>query len=739
MPVRPLLTIHRPIKILKKDSPDISFSSAHLSDFYFPGRGFIASLILHAAVFIGSIFIPLFWLYLFPPSGPDRVVFIELNEPTTVMYLPPLWGSEQTAAPPEGEENEGNESPAPPSVFEGLTYRGPQPILSDPSDPTNDIQTILQPKVENPPILEPPQLVPNILQTEKTLPVVQKPPESIFKMDFVPPERMDVSDRVLISPDLPAEAQNPGMQFPAAEMPDPIKSADEPEMVLPESELTLLERMNPLDQNLASTASPVVNSAPNTDVPAAQLPAQIRSATEPEMVLPKADLAPLEQMNLPDQDLASTASPVVNSVPYTDSPATQLPGLIKTAPGSEMNLPESQFTPIQRVNPSKRPVAPTDSPAFNPRPETAFSDAQIPGQIKTTAESEMPMPGSQLIPIQRMDTSKRAIAPEDELLALTPIPVIPSQKDVVFPEGEELGRFAISPRPNLDTSKMEPGAKQKDMPKKNSSPAANPVYGELEVETNRGTGEDPFVVFTNTGAEYKSNEASAAGPGENAFQGVTIVGSEYEPRDELNIKDSESEDDSLASISITGGTYEPSNNPDHDLVIHTPPPLQTFFDLYVISTPNSGSQLLSYGFCEDRQIYTGFLDMRLTEIEQDPPWTLEFCLHEEAESGSILAVDEEHSQEGFLPPFPKEKKRPNFPEVLERQHLDEKIIIKGIVDTEGMLKGLFPMNATQNLLASRAVDALRTWAFRPALLYGKPVEVQILIGIPLWLPDDVSK
>ena len=167
MPVRPLLTIHKPIKILKKVSPNISFSSAHLSDFYFPSRGFIASLILHAAVFTGSIFIPLFWLYLFPPSAPGRVVFIELNEPTTVMYLPPLWGSEQTAPPQEGKENEENESPAPPSVVEGVAYPGPQPIVSDPSDATNRIQTILQPKVENPPILEPLQPVPNITRHAK--------------------------------------------------------------------------------------------------------------------------------------------------------------------------------------------------------------------------------------------------------------------------------------------------------------------------------------------------------------------------------------------------------------------------------------------------------------------------------------------------------------------------------------------------------------------------------------------
>jgi len=745
---RNLLTVWRRRRVLKKDSPDFSFNPAYPSDFYFPTRGFIASLILHALVFTGFIFIPLFWLYLFPPSGPARVVFIELNEPTTVMYLPPLWGSEQTAPSQEGEEKEENESPAPPSVFEGVTYPGPQPILSDPPDPTNRSQTILQSKVENPEILEPPQPVPNILQTEKIPPVVQKPPEPILKMDLVLQERIDVSDRALISPDLPAEAPNPRMQFPAAQLPDLIKTAVEPEMILPESELTPLERMNRSDKGLASTASPIVNSDPNTDFMAAQLPGLLKTAVEPEMTLPEADLTPIERIDVSDSIIISTDSNAVESDRNTNFLAARIPGQIKTADGPEMTLPESRLTPRQRMDLSKRTIAPTDLPASNPRQKTAFPAARIPGQIRTADGPEMTLPEFQLTPRQRMDPSKRAIAPTDlpapdgqePLLAVSMMPSIPRQKEVVFPSGEARGSFLISPQPNLDTSKLEAGSKQKDIPEENRSPAANPVDGEPGVATNRGTGEDPFAVFTNRGAGYKPNEDSSAGPGEDAFKGIIIIEDGFEPRDELNIKNAEPEDDSLASISITGGSWELGNNPGHALVTPILRPMQTFFDLYVISTPNSGSQLLSYEFCQDRQTYTGFLDMRLIEIEQDPPWTLEFCLKEEEETGSILAVDEENSQEGLFLPFPKEKKRPNFPEVLVRQYLnDEKILIKGIVDTEGRLKDLYIMKAPQELLGRRAVDALSTWVFRPARLYGKPVEVQILIGIPLWLPDDVSE
>jgi hypothetical protein len=322
---------------------------------------------------------------------------------------------------------------------------------------------------------------------------------------------------------------------------------------------------------------------------------------------------------------------------------------------------------------------------------------------------------------------------------VTPIPAVP-RLDVVVPEGELHGFFRISPQPNLDTSKTEAGSKQKDIPEENIAAVVNPVDGESEVETGSGTGKDPFVVVTNTGAGSKSNEDSSSGPGENALEGITIVEGGYEPRDGLNIKGAGPEDDSSTNISITGGAWEPGDGPDPVKVTPTPRPLQTFYDLYIISTDKSGGVLPDdFGLFRNTQIYTGFLDMRQSEDEQDPPWTVAFGLPEAVETESILTVDEEHKQEGFLPPFPKEKKQPNFPEELVRRHLGEEIIVYGYLDTEGRFKDLFIISQYESLLEARLRDALNTWEFRPARLYDKPVEVKIVMSIPLWLPEDVSK
>jgi hypothetical protein len=39
-------------------------------------------------------------------------------------------------------------------------------------------------------------------------------------------------------------------------------------------------------------------------------------------------------------------------------------------------------------------------------------------------------------------------------------------------------------------------------------------------------------------------------------------------------------------------------------------------------------------------------------------------------------------------------------------------------------------------LNETVTDALKKWVFRPARLNGNPVQVDFLLGIPLWIPED---
>jgi hypothetical protein len=134
---------------------------------HLPGRGLIYSVLVHEIVFFGLLFlsVPNLFDRSRPPfRPPERFLMVNLREPT--LYLPILGEGK----PSEGREGAGLEARRKaPSVAsapssKGLSYPGPQPILSDFPEPTNRFQTILQPELKNPAILPPPLSLPNLVR-----------------------------------------------------------------------------------------------------------------------------------------------------------------------------------------------------------------------------------------------------------------------------------------------------------------------------------------------------------------------------------------------------------------------------------------------------------------------------------------------------------------------------------------------------------------------------------------------
>jgi len=83
----------------------------------------------------------------------------------------------------------------------------------------------------------------------------------------------------------------------------------------------------------------------------------------------------------------------------------------------------------------------------------------------------------------------------------------------------------------------------------------------------------------------------------------------------------------------------------------TPPqtvrPLQTAYGLTVISTENSGGGLPSFGVFSNQPIYTVYLDMRQTENDSRPSWTLEFAVISETDP-LVNAADQSRSLQGLV-------------------------------------------------------------------------------------------
>lgn len=126
-----------------------------------PGRGLVYSFLTHELVVVILIFWPAY-----PARPPRSQPVARSSDSYQVTYLPNHGGGS------EGDGYQGGGS----VIYrrgaavdltratKGVSYPGPQPILSDAPKPTNRIQTILRPALKNPSVLRSFVAVPNIVQ-----------------------------------------------------------------------------------------------------------------------------------------------------------------------------------------------------------------------------------------------------------------------------------------------------------------------------------------------------------------------------------------------------------------------------------------------------------------------------------------------------------------------------------------------------------------------------------------------
>jgi hypothetical protein len=161
------------------------------------------------------------------------------------MYLPLLNGGSLGMSFPARKAEKSPEKPsiaAAPSI-KGLSYPGPQPIVSDPPKPTNTIQTLLQPALKAPPVLPPPLSLPNLVQIADagTVPQPKSPnptvstPEEVRPADPTPANAPEVKPARMVLPPVPTDVQ-PEVTMSETILP-PLKvvppTIDMPKVVLP--------------------------------------------------------------------------------------------------------------------------------------------------------------------------------------------------------------------------------------------------------------------------------------------------------------------------------------------------------------------------------------------------------------------------------------------------------------------------------------------------------------------------
>jgi hypothetical protein len=204
------------IKLMQAESAPPPLTFSEIGD-GLPVRGLFLSVIAHQLVIVAIILLSFSLTRTHLPASRAFNETIKLSDAKGVIYLPVLGGGS------EGSGHQGGapgapvkeSSPVPSRSSKGMTFPGPQPILSSPPSPTNQRQTIIQPAKEKPKILQEFVPLPNMVKMAK--PHLPLPADLMGGKPDLPE----------FHPAVKAPAEPPRIALPVTPPPAPIRPAAE--------------------------------------------------------------------------------------------------------------------------------------------------------------------------------------------------------------------------------------------------------------------------------------------------------------------------------------------------------------------------------------------------------------------------------------------------------------------------------------------------------------------------------
>ncbi|MGH9787793.1 MAG: energy transducer TonB [Candidatus Acidiferrales bacterium] len=155
--------------------------------------------------------------------------------------------------------------------------------------------------------------------------------------------------------------------------------------------------------------------------------------------------------------------------------------------------------------------------------------------------------------------------------------------------------------------------------------------------------------------------------------------------------------------------------------------------LTVTTGPTGGGGLRVYGVLHGGKIYSVYLPM------PGKSWVLQYCIASQDGSRSArsrtVAARLDH---GLVPPSPREQfdfRRPPVP----ADKADELIVLHGTIREDGSIGDLRVLRGVDPVADEAALAAFSQWKFDPALRDGKPVLLNILVGVPPTLPGGAGQ
>jgi Gram-negative bacterial TonB protein C-terminal len=299
-------------------------------------------------------------------------------------------------------------------------------------------------------------------------------------------------------------------------------------------------------------------------------------------------------------------------------------------------------------------------------------------------------------PIQRtanVAEGPPANAPDLVVLGVDPAP---ATGQLSLPAGNRWGDFTIAPP--SETAGSPGGA---------SGGSADKGGAGSGLRATAGTG---------TGSEDNggSGNSGAAGPGSSGAAGpVSVAGS--------------------GSGESGGGVLQLA--PGANLVYAVAQPLMAIRrnTLVISAGPIGGGGLNVYGALNCGKIYSVFLPM------PGKDWSLQYC--DKSSGGRDVASEAPttviHLEKPLVPPDVDLKHRFDFKRIpLPAATAHRPIILKGTIGADGTVQDLVVYKGVSPVMDEAARIAFSRWRFKPAMKDGKPVAVEILVGIPPLAGDD---
>ena len=140
-----------------------------------------------------------------------------------------------------------------------------------------------------------------------------------------------------------------------------------------------------------------------------------------------------------------------------------------------------------------------------------------------------------------------------------------------------------------------------------------------------------------------------------------------------------------------------------------------------------GGGLNVYGALNCGKIYSIFLPM------PGKTWPLQYCDRSSAQNGAAASarVGELRLEKPLVPPDVELNHRYDFKRIaVSAPNVNKSIILKGVIEADGSVQKLIVYQGVSTELDEAARLAFSRWRFKPAMRDGKPVAVDILVGIP---------